>query len=75
MTGCFKLARVLQSGSRFRDQSFCQPCVYFSRNLDTAQYTVLLTPTDHRCGLGFLPGDDSCTEMRTDNCSARKNSG
>jgi len=24
------------------------------------------------CGLGFRPGDGGCTEMRTDNCSAKK---
>ncbi len=71
MTGCFKIVQALQQQSRLSPDVLCSPCVYFSKNLDSAEYPVLME-TAERCGLGFLPGDDGCTEMRTDNCSARK---
>ncbi len=49
----------------------CAVCVYFSRNLEKTEYPVLMEKHEG-CGLGFLPGDQACTEMRTDNCSVRK---
>jgi len=49
----------------------CSPCVYFSRNLDPTVYPVLAEQKES-CGLGFLPGDAGCTEMRTDSCRIRK---
>jgi len=64
--------RTLQEQSRLHPDTLCAPCVYFSRNLDAVEYPVLMQSAD-RCGLGFLPGDNGCTEMRTDNCSAKKN--
>jgi hypothetical protein len=51
--------------------SLCELCVYFSKNLDKAEYPDLMEKQDH-CGLGFLPDDPDCREMRTDNCSTRK---
>ncbi len=71
LTACFKLMKVLQQKSRIDPEAFCSPCVYFSRNLDTSEYPVLTEKRD-QCGLGFIPGDAFCAEMRTDNCSARK---
>ncbi|HEY6011204.1 MAG TPA: hypothetical protein VIX18_07005 [Nitrospirota bacterium] len=71
MTACFKLMRVLQQPSRIDPEVLCASCVYFSKNLDTAEYPALMQPADH-CGLGFLPADAACTEMRTDNCSTRR---
>lgn len=70
MTTCFKFLRALQRHSRPDSPALCAPCVYFSRNLDESEYPVLLERRE-RCGLGFLPGDRGCAEMRTDNCSAR----
>jgi len=29
-------------------------------------------PSQHSCGLDFIPGDDKCKEMRTNNCGMRK---
>jgi len=52
-------------------EQFCSPCVYFSSNLDPREYPVI-TEQKACCGLGFLPGDAGCTEMRTDNCGVRK---
>jgi hypothetical protein len=63
--------RTLHRHSRLNPETHCAPCVYFSKNLDLALYPVLMD-RDDRCGLGFLPGDSSCVEMRTDNCSTRK---
>ncbi len=63
--------KVLQQHPRFDSETHCSPCVYFSRNLDTTEYPVLMEKQDY-CGLGFIPGDAGCTEMRTDNCSTRK---
>ena len=71
LTACFKLMKVLHQQPRFDPEALCPPCVYFSRNLDTTEYPVLMEKRD-QCGLGFLPGDASCREMRTDNCSVRK---
>ena len=71
MTACFKLMRTLQQRSRLDPETFCAPCVYFSRNLDRTEYPVLMERPE-LCGLGFRPGDSGCTEMRTDNCSTRK---
>jgi hypothetical protein len=45
--------------------------MYFSKNLDMAEYPVLMQSADC-CGLGFSPADAGCAEMRTNNCSARK---
>lgn len=71
MTACFKLVRTLSQQSRLNSDIHCTSCVYFSKNLDPAEYPVLMQSVG-RCGLGFLPGDGGCAEMRTDNCSARK---
>ena len=71
MTACFKLMRALHSPSRLKDDTHCDPCVYFSKNLDRTEYPLLMA-RENRCGLGFLPGDACCAEMRTDNCSTRK---
>ena len=70
MTACFKLMKVLQQ-SRLDPEALCSPCVYFTRNLDKTEYPLLFENKDC-CGLGFIPGDTSCREMRTDNCSTRK---
>jgi len=71
VTACFKLMRTLRKASRLDPDALCAPCVYYSKNLDATEYPVLMEQGD-RCGLGFLPGDAGCTEMRTDNCSIRK---
>jgi len=72
LTACFKLMKALRPNEQHPTRtSRCEPCVYFSKNLDKAEYPELMEKQDH-CGLGFLPGDSGCTEMRTDNCSARK---
>lgn len=71
MTACFKLVRAFQQQSRLNPDTHCTSCVYFSKNLDKTEYPILMEKPAH-CGLGFLPGDVGCTEMRTDNCSARK---
>jgi len=49
----------------------CAPCVYYSKNLDPSFFPSpdLSQPA---CGLGFIPGDDKCSEMRTNNCGMRK---
>ncbi len=71
MTACFKLMKKLLPMEHDPTIiSRCDPCVYFSKNLDKSEYSVP-EKRDH-CGLGFLPGDNGCTAMRTDNCSARK---
>jgi len=67
MTTCFKLMKALQTHSN----SFCAQCVYFNGNLDSS-YSTSNEPSQHSCGLEFIPGDDKCTEMRMNNCSARK---
>lgn len=74
MTACFKLMKALQQHSRPHSDTHCTSCVYFSKNLDEKEYPVLME-TAASCGLGFLAGDGGCTEMRTDNCSARKHAG
>jgi len=51
--------------------SVCGPCVYFSKNLDPS-YCSSNMPSQHSCGLDFIPGDDKCNEMRTNNCGMRK---
>ncbi len=71
MTACFKLMRLMDSAKRMHGEQHCSPCVYFSRNLDATEYPVLMASKE-LCGLGFLPGDVGCAEMRTDNCSVRK---
>jgi hypothetical protein len=63
--------RALQSPFRLKDDTHCDPCVYCSTNLDGTEYPVLMN-RERQCGLGFIPGDSGCTDMRTDNCSARK---
>jgi len=73
MTACLKLLRTFDAARTMAEQ-LCPTCVYFSRNLDTREYPVLMQETD-QCGLGFLPGDDGCTEMRADCCSVRKRPG
>jgi hypothetical protein len=67
MTACLKLARAVG----LHAEQLCTSCVYFSRNLDTREYPVLMQEKD-QCGLGFLPGDGGCAEMRSDCCSVRK---
>ncbi len=71
MTACFKLMRMLNRQPGRNREGLCTPCVYFGKNLDPTEYPVLMEKTE-QCGLGFLPGDGGCTEMRTDNCSTRK---
>ena len=51
-------------------ESLCEPCVYYSKNLDPSFFPP--PAPRHICGLGFAPGDDICTEMRTNNCGMRK---
>lgn len=51
--------------------SLCDACVYFSRNLDHAAYPVPMDGPE-QCGIGFRPGDAGCAEMRSDNCSMRR---
>jgi hypothetical protein len=63
--------RAVDSYARANGERHCSPCVYFSGNLDPAELPVV-GESKERCGLGFLPGDTGCIEMRTDNCSARK---
>jgi hypothetical protein len=63
--------KVLQQQPRLDPEFLCSPCVYFTRNLDKAEYPLLIEKKD-ACGLGFIPGDASCREMRTENCSIRK---
>jgi len=53
------------------DASLCAPCVYYSKNLDPS-FSPSSDQTHHACGLGYLPGDDNCIEMRTNNCGIRK---
>lgn len=55
-------------------EALCEPCVYFSKNLDPS-FSPPFALSRHVCGLGFTPGDDNCTEMRTNNCSMRKSAG
>ncbi len=71
MTACYKLLKTLHQQLRLNPDVHCTPCVYFSKNLVKTEYPALMEKLDH-CGLGFFPGDGCCTEMRTDNCSARK---
>lgn len=72
MTACFKIMRTFEATARqMRPERLCAACVYFSRNLDTREYPVLLQEKD-QCVLGYLPGDSGCAEMRTDSCSIRK---
>ncbi len=71
MTACFKIMRALQQQSNQNPDPRCISCVYFSDNLDQAEFPAP-TKNDTGCGLSFLPGDNGCGEMRTDNCSARK---
>jgi hypothetical protein len=70
MTACFKLMRTVGTAA----EQLCASCVYFGRNLDSREYPMLLQERD-RCGLGFLPGDRGCSEMRSDNCSVRRHAG
>jgi hypothetical protein len=71
VTACFKLVKLLRQQPRVDSEAVCSPCVYYSRNLDRTEYPVLMEKEDP-CGLGFVLGDPDCSEMRTDNCSARK---
>ena len=66
--------RALQPGTQQPvNSSFCEPCVYFSRNLDPVKLeSDVSSVRQDACGLDFLPGDGGCSEMRTNNCSARK---
>ncbi len=63
--------RTFETASRMHAEQLCTSCVYFSKNLDPTEYSVLME-SKKCCGIGFLPGDSGCTEMRTDNSSARK---
>jgi hypothetical protein len=71
MTACFKLMRTLEQRARLHPATLCTPCVYFSKNLDGAEFPVLMERPE-QCGLGFRPCDPGCSEMRTDNCSTRR---
>ncbi len=72
MTACFKLMKALRSGQQKQQpNSLCEPCVYFSKNLDSSYSSSNGSP-QLLCGLDFIPGDDRCNEMRTTNCSMRK---
>jgi len=72
LTACFKLMKTLKSGkNQDHIDTLCGPCVYYSKNLD-ASFSPSSEPLRHVCGLGFLPGDDNCAEMRTNNCGMRK---
>jgi len=55
-------------------ESLCEPCVYYSKNLDPS-CSPLFALSRYGCGLDFTPGDDICTEMRTSNCGMRKKNG
>jgi hypothetical protein len=57
------------------DDSFCTTCVYHSMNLDRSLYEGKGASELRQdgCSLDFIPGDKGCNEMRTSNCSARKN--
>ncbi len=74
MTTCFKLMKALQPKIMQQpEHSICEPCVYFSRNLDlTVVQSVAASVQPDACGLGFIPRDDGCNEMRTSNCSMKK---
>ena len=64
--------RALQPNShQDRVASLCAPCVYYSKNLDLS-IVPSCEEAQTPCGLGFLPGDGGCTEMRTNNCGMRK---
>lgn len=72
MTPFSRLLNATQPDEQYKDEAaLCAPCVYFSKNLDKVEYPPLPEGTD-RCGLGSLPGDETCIELRTNNCSARK---
>ncbi len=56
------------------DDTLCDSCVYHSMNLDPTLYEgkgIAALPEDG-CSLDFIPGDNGCSEMRTNNCSARR---
>jgi hypothetical protein len=72
LTACFKLMKTLQPGKKQQTGFPCEPCVYFSRNLDPSYAASTGGHSNYSCGLDFNPGDDKCIEMRTNNCSARK---
>jgi len=60
----------MQSFKTMHGEQLCSPCVYFSGNLDQGTYPEL-ADGPHPCGLGYRPGDVGCSDMRTNNCSAR----
>jgi len=73
LTACFKLMRALQPKEEHpAGTSLCNPCVYFSKNLDPMKLQSDEPVRHDGCGLGFLSGDEGCNEMRTNNCSAGK---
>ena len=74
MTACFKLLKALQPDIRPGSSPICEQCVYFSGNLDPSHFSSNRS-SQPSCGLDFTPGDEMCNEMRTNNCSARKNAG
>jgi hypothetical protein len=64
--------KALQPGNnQDHTDSLCVPCVYYSKNLDASLFPFSES-VRHVCGLDFVPGDDNCAEMRTNNCSMRK---
>lgn len=71
MTACFKMMKALHHYPSPKPDTFCTSCVYHGNNLDMVEYPVLREAAG-LCGLGFIPGDDGCLDMRTDNCSMRK---
>jgi hypothetical protein len=66
--------RTLRPNNQEQVASLCAPCVYYSKNLDPS-FTPSSEIAQHACGLGFVPGDDNCIEMRTNNCGGRKKRG
>ena len=71
---CFNLVRAVMMKQQSGDtNSYCLPCVYFSRNIDASQLpSQEAVLSDGPCSLSFGPGSDGCAGMRTNNCSARK---
>jgi hypothetical protein len=49
----------------------CESCVYFNRNLDPSLFSTR-EYSQSACSLEFIPDDNKCAEMRTNNCGARK---
>lgn len=63
--------KALHHYSPPKPDTICGSCVYYVNNLDTVEYPGL-SEAAGPCGLGFIPGDDGCADMCTDNCSMRR---